>query len=88
MNKIKQFPHCDGRILHAPNSCVFCDKHPDWQELRKVWNMNFTNEQDPTKTQCPAEAARGETINKWLGNRPTTQADLDAQDREMEKLCK
>jgi hypothetical protein len=83
-----QYPHCDHRILHAPNECVFCDKHPDWQEERVKNNINFTNEKDPNKLPCPAEAARGDAVNYWGGNRPTTQEDLDKFDREMEELRK
>ena len=81
-----QYPHCDARILHAPTKCVYCDMHPEWQELRETWNINFTDEDDSAKTQCPANAARGEAINKWLGNTATTQEDLDERDREMEKI--
>lgn len=39
---ISQFPHCDQRILHAKGECEFCDRHPDWQELRKAWGIAFT----------------------------------------------
>ena len=37
-----QYPHCDSRILHAPSECEFCDRHPDWQQLRKRWGIAFT----------------------------------------------
>jgi hypothetical protein len=40
-----QFPHCDGRILHAPGVCTYCDMHPEWQELRLAWGINFTGEE-------------------------------------------
>lgn len=69
-----QYPHCDARILHAPGQCVYCDSHPEWQELRKTWNINFTGEYDREKDLCPAERSRGNLnqIEKWGGNRPTT----------------
>jgi hypothetical protein len=66
-----QFPHCDPRVLHAPGACEFCDMHPDWQELRRMWNINFTGHYDPEKMQCPAEAERPfDVIEMWSGNRP------------------
>jgi hypothetical protein len=69
---IKQFPHCDARVLHAKGECEYCDRHPDWQELREVWKINFTGQKDPSKALCPAEKARGlDSINKWGGNRPS-----------------
>lgn len=43
--EIVQFPHCDSRVLHAPGECEFCDRHPDWQELRKSWGIAFTGHQ-------------------------------------------
>jgi hypothetical protein len=39
---IDQFPHCDARSLHAPGVCRFCDRHPDWQELRALWCVPFS----------------------------------------------
>lgn len=66
-----QAPHCDGRILHAPGECVYCDKHSDWQQLRELWGINFTGKTDPEKLQCPAEFRRSiDIINKWYGNIP------------------
>lgn len=68
---IPQFPHCDALVLHSPKTCEFCDMHPDWQELRKLWGINFTGGTDPALAQCPAEKRRAlATINKWPGNRP------------------
>lgn len=70
-NSIKQFPHCDSRILHAPGECEVCDNYSDWQELRKVWKINFTGHHDQGLQVCPAELARPiETIEKWYGNVP------------------
>jgi hypothetical protein len=42
MTEIAQFPHCDQRVLHAPGECEYCDRHPDWQALRKAWGIAFT----------------------------------------------
>jgi hypothetical protein len=42
---IKQFPHCDQRVLHEPGECEYCDKHPAWQELREAWGIAFTGHQ-------------------------------------------
>jgi hypothetical protein len=43
MTEIAQFPHCDSRILHAPeDGCEYCNACPEWQELRKAWGIAFT----------------------------------------------
>lgn len=87
---IPQFPHCDSRVLHAPGECEYCDKHPEWQELRNMWNIAFTGHSydkngKPAITDeyrgpvqpCPAEAARGmESVNSWQGNIPMNSGDL------------
>ena len=40
---IDQFPHCDSRVLHGPeDGCEYCNRHPDWQELRRAWGIAFT----------------------------------------------
>ncbi len=37
------FPHCDQRILHAPeDNCEYCNECPEWQALRKAWGIAFT----------------------------------------------
>ena len=86
---INRFPHCDSTILHSKKSgCVYCNKHPDWQELREVWHMNFTGEDILEKDgiqmlPCPSTLSR--PINKvhaWHGNVPTTQEDIDNQKKE------
>jgi hypothetical protein len=76
-NLIQQFPHCDSRILHAPTECNYCDRHPDWQELRQAWGINFTghnleaNEYGTPFLPCPSEVARPlSNINQWDGNVP------------------
>lgn len=62
-------PHCDQRVLHAPGECQYCDMYPEWQDARKMWNINFTGHNDSDKTTCPSEQRRPiETINKWYGN--------------------
>jgi hypothetical protein len=81
MEHIKQFPHCDSRILHKPGECAYCDKHPDWQELRRAWGINFTGgrtkkDGDSIWLPCPAEVNRPlDTINKWGGNVPEKKCD-------------
>lgn len=66
---ITQFPHCDGRILHSPNECEYCDMHPEWQELRIAWGIAFTGyEPEGTELPCPADHARGDSHKKWRGN--------------------
>jgi hypothetical protein len=77
MRHIKQFPHCDPRILHTPGECKYCDEHPDWQELRVVWNVNFTGGKDPKLTQCPADLARGDSHKSWIGNVARQEEETD-----------
>lgn len=88
---IPQFPHCDSRVLHAPNECQYCDRHPEWQELRKTWGISFTghsyknnklakDEYGDTLQPCPAEAARGmESINGWGGNVAMTEIEKERE---------
>jgi hypothetical protein len=68
---IKQFPHCDPRILHAPTECEFCDGHKDWQFLRMTWGVAFTGwEPSEKELPDPATHARGyENANAWGGNK-------------------
>lgn len=62
------------KILHAPGKCMYCDMYPDWQELRQLWGLNFTGENDIDKATDPAEIDRDlETINRWGGNVPVTE---------------
>lgn len=63
------YPHCDSRIVHAQNTCKYCDNYPELQRERIDNNINFTNTTDPNKALCPAIAARGERVNYWQGNR-------------------
>jgi hypothetical protein len=66
------FAHCDPCVVHAPKTCEFCDLHPDWQALRQVWAINFTNENDPQKSPCPSLRYRkAYEVNRWHGNRPS-----------------
>ena len=69
---IKQFPHCDQRVLHAPGECKYCDQHRDWQELRRAWGIAFTGyEPEGNELPDPATKARGlEHLEAWAGNRP------------------
>lgn len=67
--KAPQFPHCDPRILHAPEECEFCDMHPDWQILRQYWRIAFTGyEPEEKELPCPADHSRGENHKLWHGN--------------------
>ena len=72
MSVIQQYPHCDPQVLHEPKSCDYCDAHPDWQELRETWKINFTGKNEPGKSQCPSERNRpAYRIHQWAGDRPT-----------------
>jgi hypothetical protein len=72
LNKGRAFaPHCDQSILHAPGECEFCDKYPDWQEMRTTQRIAFTGE--PTsddKAPCPSTWFRSAVQRDlWPGNR-------------------
>jgi hypothetical protein len=75
-------PHCDQRVLHAPeDNCQVCNGHPEWQELRELWGINFTGHNDPDKLPCPAQTERSiKDINQWRGNVPLTPDVLKALD--------
>lgn len=45
---IHQTPHCDGKVLHAPGECEYCDGHAEWQELRQMWGIAFTGHSEDT----------------------------------------
>ncbi len=81
------FPHCDQRILHAPGECIHCDSFPVYQYYRQALGINFTGHRLSGLTKCPAEVARNlDVIERWGGNVPTTQADIDAADEETRKM--
>lgn len=66
-----RFPHCDSRVLHAPGFCEYCDRYSDWQNLRRMWKINFTGQTIPGNIPCPSETRRPlDVINRWQGNRP------------------
>jgi hypothetical protein len=66
-----QFPHCDTQILHAPGECEYCDRHPDWQTMRRWWRINFTGHHDPLLAPCPSTHLRtDEQRDSWPGNTP------------------
>lgn len=88
---IRQFPHCDPRVLHAPGECKYCDKHPDWQQLRITWGICFTGYEPSQKKElpCPAWFARGDNCQKWSGNiarRPIVREDDDDWDDDEDDL--
>lgn len=100
MEHIEQFPHCDPRVLHAPeDNCEFCNAHEEWQELRQYWGIAFTGHSYDSKGQpfvdehgnvtmpCPAEYNRGMTsVNGWHGNVAFTPEVKEAFERGMEEL--
>lgn len=67
-------PHCDQAILHAPGECRYCDEHPDWQALRRLWGIAFTGHQPVLGEQweeiaCPSDIRRlGGLAARWPGN--------------------
>jgi hypothetical protein len=100
MKHIQQFPHCDPRILHAPeDNCQFCNEHGDWQELRKAWGIAFTGHSFDKQGNplpdgnggvilpCPAQYNRGmASIDGWHGNVAFTPEVEEASNRELDNL--
>lgn len=74
---VPQAPHCDQSVLHSPGVCPYCDEHPDWQALRRLWGIAFTG-QEPQQlgvywreVPCPSDQRRGTGGSQvWPGNRP------------------
>lgn len=102
LDHIDQFPHCDQRVLHAPeDNCEYCNAHPEWQALRLAWGIAFTghsfdkngklhvDEYGNTTQPCPAEANRGmQSLNSWHGNVAMTPEASAARDEYFENLHK
>ncbi len=72
-------PHCDQAVLHAPGECVYCDKHPEWQDVRLMWGIAFTgHEPVADEVACPSDMRRGVGgAHDWDGNRPAAVSHLD-----------
>jgi hypothetical protein len=70
------YPHCDSRILHAPQECEYCDHYSLQQHERIRDGIAFTGH-DPVGNQvpCPADVARPKGASndhrRWGGNKPT-----------------
>lgn len=90
---VAAFPHCDQSVLHAPSECHFCDKYPQWQELRRLWGIAFTGHEPqrlykngPWEAPCPSDYRRGiGGAHNWHGNRPTN-ADVPQQEPAVSQL--
>lgn len=68
-------PHCDSRILHAPEECEYCDR-PDWTRERLKTKLTFTGRSPVDgESPCEADATRGPGTSgdhrRWGGNKPT-----------------
>jgi hypothetical protein len=99
---IEQFPHCDPRVLHAPeDNCIYCNAHPEWQALRIAWGIAFTghsfdNQGNPMPDAnggvilpCPAQYNRGMTsVNGWHGNVPVTPEEDKRREEAFERVSK
>lgn len=82
----ERFPHCDARVLHKPEECVFCAKAEILQKEREDLNVSNTGHANRA-WPCPGDRQRGSTsLNAWHGNRAMTQADLDAEDKWWEEF--
>lgn len=78
------YPHFDSNVLHAPGACVFCDLYPDAQAAREYEGINFTGYgPDPATDKRDLEV-----IERWGGDIPTTQGDLEEEDAAYEKFIR
>lgn len=63
------FPHCDSRILHAPEECATCAKFEALQQERVEKGVSNTGLENRRWT-CPADLARTvEQYDAWWGNK-------------------
>lgn len=74
--KDRTIPHCDSRILHAPEECEYCAR-PAWTAERRKLKLAFTGHAPVDgESPCEADAARpaGSSADhrRWGGNKPTT----------------
>lgn len=74
LDELPPAPHCDQAVLHAPGECRFCDAHPAWQALRKLWGIAFTGHLPAFREgelACPSDFRRGlgEAGRWWPNNR-------------------
>jgi len=76
-----QFPHCDTLILHSPGACAYCDRHPDWQQLRSAQGIAFSDDSDEKIAKhnlipCPSTFRRTRDLrDRWGGNVPAPRRD-------------
>ena len=72
-----QMPHCDSYVLHAPQTCTYCDGYPWRQRGRREAKILFTGEGEREGwIPCPSQLRRPlESIQQWPGNRPTTPGE-------------
>ena len=79
-------PHCDARILHKPEECVYCAKATVFQEERERLGVSNTGHAN-RKFPCPVDQARSKAnYNAWHGNRAQTQQDIDRNKKEWDEL--
>jgi len=68
-------PHCDARVLHSPEDCIYCAKRVDLQEERVLLGISNTGKTNRA-WPCPADKARSaESLNGWHGNVARKETD-------------
>ena len=63
-------PHCDGRVLHSPGLCPYCDNYPDDQHKRLDNDIPFTDQLKDDEPLLPGEDRTAGSSRSWPGNRP------------------
>lgn len=77
-----RYPHCDPRVLHVPEECMFCAEAKELQEEREKLGVSNTGKNNRS-WPCPADKARSSTsLNSWHGNRAMTEAQAEEERKE------
>lgn len=83
-----RFPHCDARVLHLPEECMFCADAKELQKERQDLNVSNTGHANRS-WPCPADKARSsESLNSWGGNRPSTKEQWEADWKKFQEELK
>lgn len=67
------WPHCDCRVLHAPDECEYCADAKELQEERERLDVSNTGKMN-RRWVCPADRDRPLTNQEWRGNKPLKEA--------------
>ena len=69
------WPHCDCRVLHAPDACEYCADAVELQEERERLDVSNTGMMN-RRWVCPADRDRPSVNQIWRGNKARTPGDV------------